>query len=494
MDRRNFIRLMGIGAAAAATVTAGCSPAGSSSNENSYTATNAAAVSFSTTCDVLVVGSGIAGLSAAMAPSEAGLKVIVADKDTLLGGESYSASGVMEVYGAKLQSDSGVEKTADDAWQARKAAIALRYPDAETPAESLLQQISAQRPAWVDRMQQHYHANFMDPSEYLDTGTADSVIVPKSGIGGMDDIMNPLRDQLTSQGVEFRTDEELEAFITDETGALCGARFFSPDSQKVADVKASCIVLAAGGYTTNQKLFSENLPQLLTTGSCTHLADGQVLQLAVRLGAATLNMDLQPDLLGDVPAVDTWCLFAPVVAVSADGKRFAREDQRYSCPNACFEQKLEYWWTVFDQQMSSGMQSSSAAKVIEKYPDSYVGPCDTLDDLASAMNVPTDTLKATMEAFGKAADAGKDDDFGRTAFLKALSAPYYAIRQTPVRFRTVGGLRIDATCQVLDTAGSAIGNLYACGSCAAILSDGFLDNAASGLLAGSCVVDSLENS
>lgn len=496
MDRRNFVRLMGIGAAATAMGAVACRPSGSaeSSSANGYSLSKDTAVSFSTTCDVLVVGSGIAGLSAAMTPSEQGLKVIVADKNTLLGGESYSSTGMVEVYGTEIQASAGVTGTVDDLWTARQQRIAEQYPDAETPATELLQAICTTGPSWIDQMAKVYNASFMDPSEYLDKGVADDVVVPKSGLQGLDDIMNPMRDQLTAQGVEFQTDLALQAFVVDGDGKLSGARFLSPESQTYTDIGAKCIVLATGSYTCNQKFVNDDLPQLLTVGSCTYLADGAALQLAQGLGAATLNMDLAPDLGGDVPPVDAWGCFAPVVAVSPLGRRFAREDVRYSCPNECFSQKLGYWWTVFDTQIEDGPQGNSAAKTVKAYPDSYVGPCNTVEDLADAMNVPADTLKATLEAYNKAAKAGKDDDFGRTSFLEPLEAPFHAIRQTPVRFRTVGGLRVNGSCQVLDSTGATIDNLYACGSCAAILSSGFLDNAASGMLAGSCAVDALQGS
>lgn len=496
MDRRNFVRLMGIGAAATAMGAVACRPDGSASalQKGRYSLSGDASVSFSQTCDVLVVGSGIAGLSAAMAPSEQGMSVIVVDKNTLLGGESYSATGMLEVYGTELQDAAGVTATVDDLWKARRQSIQDKYPDADLPPEELLQAICTTGPSWVDQMAKTYNAKFMDPSEYLDRGVADNVVVPKSGLQGMDDIMNPMRDQLTAQGVNFQTDLVLQAFIVDDGGKLCGARFLSPESLSTTDIGAKAIVLASGGYTCNQKLVNDNLPQMLTLGSCTYLADGAAMQLAQNLGAATLDLDLAPDLVGDVPAADAWGCFAPVVAVSPQGTRFAREDVRYSCPNECFSQKLGYWWTVFDEQIEDGPQGNSAAKTVKAYADSHVGPCDTVEDLAEAMNVPADALKETLSDYDKAAKAGKDDEFGRTSFLEPLSAPFHAIRQTPVRFRTVGGLHVNGSCQVLGSTGSAIDNLYACGSCAAILSSGFLDNAASGMLAGSCAADALQGS
>ena len=498
MDRRGFFKLIGVGSATAALGALGCAEATHiaqpAPEDTGAKLLGVSGVSFSATCDVLVVGSGIAGLSAAMDPSEAGLKVIVADKNTLLGGESYESSGMLQVYGAKIQKGVGSPKTSGDLFQERKEAFAERYPDAQISAEALLEAICAQRSVWVDRMVDTYHAQFWDPNDYVDDGIDQSILIPQSGLGGLDGIMNPMRDQLAAQGVEYLLGQELQAFITDGAGALCGARFFSPDSLAFTDVKASKIVLATGGFAANQHLFAENLPQLLHMGCWTSLSDGIAMQLAQRIGAATMNLDLAPDLLGDIPLADTWGCFAPMVAVDPNARRFTREDQRYTVPNACFEQDLGYWWLIFDQQMSEGPQSNSAAKTLEAYASRHVGPCESVEELAEAMGIDGDALKKSLSSYDKVCEEGTDEEFGRTAHLKKLAAPYHAVKQYPMRFRTVGGLHVNEQCQVLDGTGAPIAGLYAAGSCAAILSFGFLDNAASGLVAGSSIAQELATS
>src|SRR5699024_9800913 len=110
-----------LGACALDQVTDAMPPStDASGTEAEATAVGQPPVSFSTSVDVLVVGSGIAGLSAAMAPAEAGLSVMVAEKLSLLGGESYSSNGIMHVAGSKLQQAAGIAQTAEEAWPARK--------------------------------------------------------------------------------------------------------------------------------------------------------------------------------------------------------------------------------------------------------------------------------------------------------------------------------------------------------------------------------------
>ena len=103
-------------------------------------------VSFSSEADVLVVGSGIAGLSAAMAPLEAHRSVMIVDKLELLGGESYSATGVMYVSGSALQKRAGIATTTEQAWDARKQA----YADAGIVDLDFAKRLFTTAPEWVD--------------------------------------------------------------------------------------------------------------------------------------------------------------------------------------------------------------------------------------------------------------------------------------------------------------------------------------------------------
>ena len=113
MNRRNFLKAaIASGAViAAGGALAGCSPNGGSTGGSGEAeqVVGTAPVSFSEETDVLILGTGIAGMSAAMDPVEAGHKVMLVDKLDRVGGESFIACGVMNVVGSKMQKDAGIE-------------------------------------------------------------------------------------------------------------------------------------------------------------------------------------------------------------------------------------------------------------------------------------------------------------------------------------------------------------------------------------------------
>ena len=159
MERRAFFKLAGLSATAFAAggVLGACSSVERISNTLVPSADSDGAsqvstvvaqppVSFSNSVDVLIVGSGVSGLSAAMAPAEAGYKVMVVDKLSLLGGESYDADGIMHVAGSKLQKKAGFAQSAEDAWPARKKELSAAGVGNLDFAKSLY--LAA--PRWVD--------------------------------------------------------------------------------------------------------------------------------------------------------------------------------------------------------------------------------------------------------------------------------------------------------------------------------------------------------
>ena len=123
MNRRNFLKAAVASGAVlvAGGALAGCAPNGGGkggSASEGDTVVGTSPVSFTEETDVLILGTGIAGISAAMDPVEAGHKVMLVGNLDRVGGESFIACGVMNVAGSKMQKDAGIEGDPETKWQA----------------------------------------------------------------------------------------------------------------------------------------------------------------------------------------------------------------------------------------------------------------------------------------------------------------------------------------------------------------------------------------
>lgn len=495
MERREFFKLAG---ASAATLAIGgallaCEadrniPAEPEASDTS-SIVGSPAVSFAESVDVLIVGSGIAGLSAAMDPAERGKTVLIVEKRDLLGGESFEANGVFYVSGTEFQKHAGISKTSNDAWRERKAEL---EEEGDTDNLNFKQELLMAQVEWVDRVSSDYKAVFADPAQYADAAGHESILLPKKGIGDMESIMAPIKETLSGKGVSFTLGMTARSFIVDSGNEPAGMRFVSEKTGKTFDVKAKKIVIATGGFCANQAMVDQNMPDQTHMPSLSVFSTGDGIGLATSIGGQTADMDQSAPLISDVPGVSAWGLFGPIINLSPYGERFAREDQLGKTATECATQGFGFWWTVFDKQVSEGPLSRSVAMVTSKRKPRLEGPFDTLDDLAKAIRVPRDTLKDTFERYGKAVDSGKDADFGRTGNLKKIEGPYYAIKQFPARYRTLGGMATNGSGELAGLAGTSISNVYCCGSAAAGSANGLAACAAFGMIVGRAVADALD--
>ncbi|MFR7651282.1 MAG: FAD-dependent oxidoreductase, partial [Eggerthella lenta] len=401
MERRSFFKLAGLSAAVLAVGgTLGACEAGKLP-DNPLAATNKAnetagqssvmgqpPIAFDADVDVLIVGSGVAGLSAAMDPLEAKRSVMVVEKLDLLGGESYESNGVMRIAGTTAQQDAGVNATVDEAWGARKKELSAAGDDDLDFAKTLFFAATE----WANRLASDYGAQFADPKTFVDGKVNAAIMLPKNGLGDMQSIMMPLRDALTAKGATFSTGHRAVAFILDEDGAACGMRFYAGSGASVLDVRARRIVVATGGFASSQPLVHEHTPDYERVGCYTVASMGEGQQLCALLGGQLVNMDKAAPLTGSLPQATAWGLFGPTVIVDALGKRFAREDDANAAAGACFSEERGYWWTVFGKQLTESSQSRSVAEVASKNAKRLIGPFDDLDELAEGMGVSPDVL------------------------------------------------------------------------------------------------------
>lgn len=486
-------------AASAALESAGLDPA-------NYTGTGAAgtAEDASYEADVVVVGAGGAGMTAAIEAADAGKSVIIVESQPMVGGNSVRATGGLNAAETEAQQENefdeaaGVEKTlatakesyADDEtitalaetvqeqWDAYQADPQGYFDSVELmELDTLIGGKGVNDPALVETL----CANSADAITWLSSIGIDMPSVSSFGGASVKRIHRPLNDEgkvvsvgsymiplleqnCEDRGVQILLNTTANQILTDDNGAAVGIVATGKSGETIT-VNAGAVVLATGGFGANLDMVVQYQPSLegfMTTNAAG--AQGQGIEMATAIGAGTVDMDqiqIHPTVEANTAALITEGLRGDgAILVNAEGERFIDEVGTRDVVSAAeIAQTGSYSWLVVDQAMVD------ASSVIQGYiSNGYTVTGETYEELAEAMGVDAAAFAETMEKWNGYVEAKNDPDFGRTSFANPLNtAPYYAIKVTAGVHHTMGGLTINTDTQVLDTEGTVIPGLYAAG-------------------------------
>ena len=454
--------------------------------------------------DIVVVGAGGAGMTAAIAAANEGKSVVILESQSMVGGNSVRATGGLNAAKTPAQDENefneaaGVEKTLETA--------ASSYADNET-ITALAKTVSEQWAAYQANPVGYFDSvelmeldtmiggkGINDPAlvETLCSNSADAIVwlseqgidlpsVSSFGGASVKRIHRPLDDEgkvvsvgsymiprLESKckelGVDVMLNTTATKILTDANGAAVGIEATGKNGNTVT-VNAKAVILATGGFGANLDMVVQYKPDLkgfMTTNAAG--AQGQGIDMAVAIGAGTVDMDqiqIHPTVEANTAALITEGLRGDgAILVNAEGNRFTDEVGTRDVVSAAeIAQTGSYSWLVIDQAMVD------ASSVIQGYiTKGYTVTGSTYAELADAMGVDADAFTATMEKWNACVEAGKDEEFGRTSFANPLNtAPYYAIKVTAGIHHTMGGLTINSDTQVLAGDGTVIDGLYAAG-------------------------------
>ena len=454
--------------------------------------------------DVVVVGAGGAGMTAAITAAGEGKSVVILESQSMVGGNSVRATGGMNAGKTVYQDENefgesaGVEKTLKTA--------AEKYADNET-ITALAKTVSEQWAAYqanptgyfdsVELMEldtmiggkgindpalvETLCANSADAIDWLDEHGITLHNVSSFGGASVKRIHRPvnaegktvsvgsymiplLQENCEKAGVKMMLDTTATEILTDANGAAVGVKATGASGETVT-VNAKAVVLASGGFGANLDMVVKYKPELkgfMTTNAPG--IQGQGIEMAEAIGAATVDMDqiqIHPTVEANTAALITEGLRGDgAVLINAEGKRFIDEVGTRDVVSAAeIAQTGSYSWLVVDQAMVD------ASSVIQGYiKKGYTVTGATYEELGEAMGVDAAAFAETMEKWNGYVEAKNDPDFGRTSFANPLNtAPYYAVKVTAGVHHTMGGLKINANTEVLNEKGEVIPGLFAAG-------------------------------
>lgn len=411
--------------------------------------------------DVIIIGSGGTGLSAAIQANELGMKVAVLEKEEELGGNTNRASSGMNAAETNVQLHHGViDNVADFYHETYKDGGRLNDKD-------MLGYFVYHTAPAIDWLADH------------DIKLDDITIT-----GGMSKkrthrpaSMAPIGGFLVKSLLKVVAQEDIPVFnktkVTElrraDDGRVNGVKVDADGITKIINAKA--VILATGGFGASKeyiKRFRPDLESYKTTNQPGATGDG--LKLAENVGAELMQMNLvqvHPTVQQDNPHV--YLIGEAVrgegaILVNAEGKRFVNElNTRKIVSNAITALPEHSAYLILDQGIRDHV------KAIEFYDKvGLVVHGETIEDLAKKINVDPSNLKQTVATWNQAVENHDDAEFGRTTGMdRGITNPgFFAIHIAPAIHYTMGGIHITPKTQVLDGNGDIIKGLFAAGEVA----------------------------
>ncbi len=450
ITRRQFCALGVAGAALAITGGMGRVTASAEETQEKARAIGDGAVNFSKEVDILIVGAGISGMFAAIEPAKAGLSVLIVEQNSMYGGDAIYSAACQMCSTSKLTQEERPEKFMTP--EQIRERFAPYYVGNEEALDRtvLLQEWSGK---YIDKMHYEWGYEFQPLRE----SPYHQAFFPKDGLCTMKSEFDLINEKVLEAGAEYLFRTSFKTLIVDENGTVAGARFIDKDGMFV-DIAAKAVCLATGGYVSNQEWMVKYAPEYAYIANIISGRKGDGIAAGVAAGGVLSGMGPVSNLNPRFEAGHMLGTFYPLLGLLPNGKRFYCETAVHNAATGALAAGYYEWYSVWDSVAQNGIDQ----EVILHAGDA-IQTCNSVEELAEMTGMPLDKLQETFAQWKTICENQEDPDFGKTLFLQELEPPFYFLRNYPVRYKSLGGLKTDDRMQCLDADGNPIPNLYACG-------------------------------
>lgn len=406
--------------------------------------------------DVVVIGAGASGMSAALEAEKQGAKVILLEKMPYVGGNTLRATGGINGAETTVQTTLGIE---DD--------IGIYVDD-------VMDSGHFENNKTLVRIMASKSADVIDWLIEMDADLSDVGILaghslprthrPKGGKPVGLEIVKTLESQIKNSKIELRLENKAVKIITSKHGDIEGVVVMDK-SGKEYTIKAKALVLATGGFGGSPETFvyyNQKLKGYQTTNSPS--ATGDFIGLTEPLNVALADMDYiqtHPTVSKEYGMLITEAIRGNGgILVNNSAKRFADElENRDVLSEALLRQSNREVYLIFNEAIRKTLKAS------DDYIDmNIILKSDDIRELAEMIRLPSEALEQTVSRYNAFVQSGEDTDFNRTSMALSLSeGPYYAVQVIPGVHYCMGGMVIDEATRVLDQNKMPIMGLYASG-------------------------------
>ncbi|MDO5701735.1 MAG: flavocytochrome c [Lachnospiraceae bacterium] len=405
--------------------------------------------------DIVIIGAGGAGMTAAINATQAGKKVILLEKMPYAGGNTTKATGGMNAAETHYQAEQGIEDSVEVFIEdTMKGGHDINDKDLVT----VMAENSAAGIDWLDSI-----GAPLPKVSFSGGATNQRIHAPEDGSGVGAYLVTAFLKKIDELGINVMYNTKATQLMTLE-GSVVGVIAESDTANY--KIQAKAVILATGGFGNNEDMivnYREDLKGTVTTSAPGITGDGIVMAEAVGAGLIDIEqIQLHPTVEQKTSMLITESVRGDgAILVNQEGKRFTDELLTRDVVSAAeLEQTGSYAYIIFDQKLRDGL------KAIEKYVSTGITvQGDTIEDLAKQIEVDPTVLAETLKNWNQYVADQNDPDFGRNTGMEndLSTAPYYAIKIAPGIHHTMGGVHIDTETHVIDTNGKVIPGLFAAG-------------------------------
>ncbi|MGP9435605.1 flavocytochrome c [Ewingella sp. AOP8-B2-18] len=406
--------------------------------------------------DVVVVGSGGAGLAAAIQACDEGAKVLVVEKMSTIGGNTIKASVGMNAAETRFQKLKGIEDSKELFYQESLKGGQFKNN------QVLLREFVERAPQAVEWLAEHD----IELSDITITGgmSIDRTHRPadRSAVGGF--LISGLVKNLNKRNIDVMLDTSVTQ-IRYEQGAVQGVELLN-DENEVLTINAKSVIVATGGFSANRDMVVKYRPELDGFVTTNHKgATGGGIAILQTIGADTVDMG-EIQIHPTVEQTTSYLISEAIrgggaILVNQAGKRFFNEmETRDKVSAQIIAQPEKYAYVVFDEQVR--LNNKAADEYIAR---GFVISAESPRELANKLEMDFHAFLATLETYNVAVDKQHDAEFGRTTAMRhpINQGPFYAIRIAPGVHHTMGGVTINTETCVLDSQKQALNGAFAAG-------------------------------
>lgn len=451
------LSLAACGSKEADTTTEATTTAAETTTEAATEAETDDAAAESQQADIVVIGAGGAGMTAAIqAVQDGATDVIVLEKMPITGGNTTRSTGGLNAADTEYQAADGIEDTVDlFVEDTMKGGKELNDKELVT----VMADNSAAAVDWVNEI-----GGDLSVVGMFGGASVKRIHRPSdtSAVGPM--LVKTLNAKMEELGIPVLLETTATKILVDDQGAVCGVTATAKDGSEMT-IDCTAVILATGGFGANAEMVVENKADLAGFATTNHAgATGDGIAMAKEVGSAFVDMDqiqTHPTVNPDTQTMYTEGVRGNgAILVNKEGKRFVNElETRDVVSAAILEQTDKQCYLVFDQAVRESLSA------IESYINAgIVFEAETPEELGQLIGVDGAALGVTLSEYADYATSGTDAGFGRESMEQPLNQPkFYAALCAPAVHHTMGGVKINTNTEVLKEDGTVIPGLFAAG-------------------------------